>query len=362
MTFSMAERRALARAMSAVENGAPEAADLLDRAYGSPCMADVVGVTGPPGAGKSTLIDRLVVRWTQADRRVAILACDPSSPWSSGALLGDRVRMRAVAAAPEVFLRSLSQRDAPGGVAAVTADCCALARAAGFDTIVLETIGAGQSEIGVCNVADCVVAVSVPGLGDGLQAEKAGLLEVADLHAVNKCDLAGAAMHARQIVAVLDVVYPGGDGARESRQRHGSGASPAALPGVAALRARHGDPARDVVTWRPPVLLVSATTGDGIGALAHAVEVFLDWQRTDGRLEVRRTKQTAQLLLDRLAGALTERLSRASGVDLVALADDASRAVSGGALAPHQALETICDALAGAMPAPARAASKQGGR
>lgn len=362
MKLDMAERRTLARAISAVENGGDGSPELLKRAYASRNPADIIGVTGPPGAGKSTLVDRLAVRWSARGRRVAVLAADPSSPYSFGALLGDRVRMRDLAGRPEIFMRSLSQRGAAGGIAAVTAHCCALLRSYGFDLILIETIGAGQSDIAVANIADCILAVSVPGLGDGLQAEKAGLLEIADLHVVNKCDLPGASAHALQIAAVLDLVYTGNEGASVGQSPQGGHAAGNSLPGIAAIHARHGEPGADAVSWRPPVIQGAATTGEGIEKITAAIEGFLEWQAASSRLERRRRRQMAALLLDRLPGELLRRLAGLAGAAPHELALRNSEMVVAGGASPEDALDSMCTELlpAGSGTA-AEGATSQGG-
>jgi LAO/AO transport system kinase len=189
--------RDLARAISSVENGIVELpsalAALRAQGHGTPeHRAEIIGVTGPPGAGKSTLVDRLIEGFRAEGESVAVIAVDPSSPFTHGAVLGDRVRMQRHAGDAEVYIRSMASRNAGGGLAPATRDAVRLAEAAGFDVVIVETVGVGQVELEVVAVADLIVVVTVPALGDGVQAIKAGLTEIADIFVVNMADRPGA--------------------------------------------------------------------------------------------------------------------------------------------------------------------------
>jgi len=228
------ERRALARAMSAVENETAEGRALLHQLQPHLGRAHVLGVTGPPGAGKSTLVNALIGAWLERGARVGVVAVDPSSPFSGGAILGDRIRMGEHQAHERVFIRSLASRGHGGGLSRTAARVVDLLDAAGYQQIIVETVGAGQSEVEVAEVADTRVVVCPPGLGDEVQALKAGILEIADILVVNKADLPQAERTERELLAMLSL--------------------------------RHYD------DWMPQVLRTVATSGAGVAELADLIE------------------------------------------------------------------------------------------
>jgi LAO/AO transport system kinase len=230
------QRRPVARLLTRIENGDPTVRALLPQLFAAGRGAHVVGITGPPGSGKSTLVSALIGEWRRRGMRVGVLAVDPSSPYTRGAILGDRIRMMEHAADRDVFMRSMASRGELGGIAATTWIAAAALDAAGYDPILIETVGAGQSEVEVARVAETTVVVEAPEMGDEVQAIKAGLLEVADVIAVNKGDRPGADRAARQLRAMLSTA-----GGRVTRTP-------------------------------PPVMVTTATSGDGVAALADAIE------------------------------------------------------------------------------------------
>ncbi len=274
------DRLALARLLTAVENRTPLAEAALRRLYPMAGRAHLVGITGPPGAGKSTLVAALLAEVRAAGRPVAVVAVDPSSPITGGALLGDRVRMQSYAGDGDVFIRSMASRGHAGGLAATTTAAAAVLDAAGFDLVLIETVGTGQSEVEVAAAADTTVVLEAPEMGDEVQAIKAGLLEVADLVVVNKGDKPGAQRTAAQLRAMLvPSVGRGGPDADPSRPK----------------------------PKRPDVMVTTASTGAGVPELLAA----LDRHRAAGREAItstaRHTRAAAQvrsILADRLADRL----------------------------------------------------------
>src|SRR4051794_4771045 len=196
--FAQGDVSALARLATYVENGDPLGIDAIGRIYPLTGNAVVVGITGPPGAGKSTLIDGMIENWRASGHRVGVIAVDPTSPVSGGATLGDRIRIRERPDDPGVFVRSMASRGRRGGLAPATAGMIHLLDATGFDRILVETVGVGQEDVDIASLAHLTILLQVPGAGDGVQALKAGLLEIADLYVVNKADLPGAELLTRE--------------------------------------------------------------------------------------------------------------------------------------------------------------------
>jgi len=246
--------RALARAISKVENGSPDIEDLLRELRGRAGRAHVVGVTGPPGSGKSTLSDGLIERWRAAGQTVGVIAVDPSSPFTGGALLGDRVRMQRHATDRGVFIRSMAARGHLGGLAAATREAIRLIDASGRDRCLLETVGVGQSELEVMQTADTTVVITTPAGGDGVQVIKAGILEIADIFVVNKADMTGADKVAKDLRRLVH------------ETKTGSG-------------------------WEPPVVLTVASTGEGVDELVAAIDRHRARIEENGELQRRREER-----------------------------------------------------------------------
>ena len=280
------DRRALARLLTAVENRTELAEVALRRLYPLAGRAHLVGITGPPGAGKSTLVAALIGELRRGGRSVAVVAVDPSSPITGGALLGDRVRMQAYAGDRDVFIRSMAARGHAGGLASTSGAAAAVLDAAGFDVVLLETVGTGQSEVEVAAAADTTVVLEAPEMGDEVQAIKAGLLEVADIVVVNKGDRPGAQRTAAQLRAMLVAV-------------------PRAARGKGTSAEDEGRPKQ------PEVLLTTASTGDGVPELVAA----LDRHRSGGGVAPQSARRARAEALVR--AILAERLDR--------LLDDAAR-------------------------------------
>ncbi|MEO8251404.1 MAG: methylmalonyl Co-A mutase-associated GTPase MeaB [Chloroflexota bacterium] len=256
------ERLALARLLTAIENDAPGLHETLPAIFAAGHQAHVVGITGPPGSGKSTLVDALTDEWRRRGRRVGIVAVDPSSPYTGGAIMGDRIRMMDHAADGDVFMRSMASRGELGGVAAATWMASAALDAAGYDPILIETVGAGQSEIEIARLAETTVVVEVPEMGDEVQAIKAGLLEVADLLVVNKGDRPGADLAARHLRAMLSTA-----GGRILRKP-------------------------------PPIMLTTATSGKGVAALVDAIDEHRSAARSPLQATARAQNQLRRALAD----------------------------------------------------------------
>ena len=298
------EPRAIARAISIVERGGRGQAELLRLVYPATGRARVIGVTGPPGAGKSTLVDRLAHECRRRDETVGILCVDPTSPFTGGALLGDRIRMQGLATDPGVFIRSMATRGAMGGLARATRDAADLLDAAGFDWVIIETVGVGQDEVDVVESVDTVLVVAVPGLGDDIQAIKAGILEIADIFVVNKADRDGADRVARDLEMMLSLGHHGVRGNHGDHGHHGHHGNPVD-PGSHG----HGEPAsEESSSWLPPILRTVATRGEGIAELLVAIEKHRMHLEASGELATRRR---AQLKL-RVATILKERVLAAA--------------------------------------------------
>ena len=285
------DTRALARAISLVENDAPEAPALLSACFTHTGHAIRIGITGAPGAGKSTLVDRLAQHFRHADRTVGLIAVDPTSPFTGGALLGDRIRLREHASDPGFYARSMATRGALGGIALATADAALVLEASGKGVILIETVGVGQDEIEIARLADITLVVLVPGMGDDVQSLKAGVMEIADIFVVNKSDREGADRVEQEIRSLQSL-------------------------------------ASDHPAHTPPVVRTVATTGDGIDALATAIYEMQQWLLQENRLTQRRAEHW-QRRLDAMLRTELMRRARQNGFDANILQSHAIRIASG---------------------------------
>src|SRR5258707_11072 len=262
---------AVSRAITAIENHAPEAELLLKNLFPYTGGAYLSGITGAPGTGKSTLVDRLAAHYRKADQKVGVIAVDPTSPYTGGAILGDRIRMQSHAGDRGIFIRSMATRGFLGGLSRATAEVALVLDAAGKKQILIETIGVGQDEVDIVRLADCVVVVMVPGLGDDIQSMKAGLMEIADIFVLNKADREGAYRLEEQLHAMLSLVMP-----------------------------RDG--------WHPPVIRTVATENSGLDALAAAIEKFRIHFESSGQREKKHQEHWKNRLLGLLESRLLEQV------------------------------------------------------
>jgi LAO/AO transport system kinase len=259
--ISARDRRAIGRAISAVESGDPEGATLLRLLFARAGQSQVIGVTGAPGAGKSTLVEKLAADYRHTGEVIGIVAVDPTSPFSGGAILGDRIRMQSLATDEGVYIRSMATRGELGGLAPAAHDVVTVLEAAGCGTVLVETVGVGQDEVEVARLADVTVLVLAPGMGDDVQTFKAGVMEIADIFAINKADRPGAGRLEQELNAMISI-SPRSDG------------------------------------WRPPIVQTVATTGEGVGGFRKTLgDFFAFCERTELTRRRRREKWRARLLM-----------------------------------------------------------------
>ncbi len=296
------DHRALGRAISWMENGHAGARGLMAQVWPHLGRAAVIGITGSPGAGKSTLTEQLARTLRAQGQRVGILAVDPTSPFSGGAILGDRIRMQRIAADPGIFIRSMATRGALGGLARATQDAIDLLDAAGFDTILVETVGVGQDEVDVVSCVQTCCVVLVPGMGDEIQAIKAGIMEVADLFVINKADREGADQVERAVEAMKSLAMPEG--------------------------------------WDPPVVRTVAQQGEGVTELLAQVWEHGRWLRAHGGL-ARKARERARLRFESLlAEAAVRRAKAQAGLDRV---EAVIQCIADRTLDPYTAVRDILD-------------------
>jgi len=301
------DRRAIARLITIIENDGAEAHEALAALYPHTGQAHIVGVTGAPGTGKSTLVNELAKVYRKRDHTVGIIAVDPTSPFSGGALLGDRIRMRDLFGDPGIFIRSMATRGSLGGLARATADAVKVLDAAGYQTIFVETVGAGQAEVDIAKAAHTTIVVEAPGLGDDIQAIKAGITEIADIFVVNKADREGADSTAMALEMILNF-------------DHLSHLSPQGL------------------RWRPPICKTIALHGEGVEAVAEAIEEHRAYLRESGEMGRRERERIETELRDMISQEMTRRFFQR--VDEAMLEDLVDR-IASRELDPYSALARL---------------------
>ena len=286
-------RLALARLLTQVENELPEGRTALAGLFPHTGRAHLIGVTGAPGTGKSSLVNQLALHYRRNEnKRIAIVAVDPSSPFTGGAVLGDRVRMRDLSGDPGIFIRSMASRGSVGGIALATASIAQVFDAAGFDIIIIETVGAGQSEVDVARLAHTTLVVEAPGMGDDIQAIKAGILEIADILVINKADRPGVENTERALRSTLELAHP-----TKRVSHHGRIMEVSSLP----------EPQGNQLMWIPPIQKTVSTEGKGFGELAEAIARHVqylhqsgDWAARDrARLEAELESALRETLIQR---------------------------------------------------------------
>jgi len=280
------EPRFVARAITKVENGSDDAVELMKSIYANTGRAEIIGITGSPGAGKSSLVDKLSLYFKDKGHKIGIVCIDPSSPFSGGAILGDRIRMAELGTNKNVFIRSMATRGNLGGLSRATVDAVAILDAAGFDKVIIETVGVGQDEVEIVKTADVSVVVLVPGMGDDIQAIKAGIMEIGDVFAINKADREGVLRTQKELEALLSLAH---------------------RPDM----------------WNPPIVKTIATENKGIEDLVTAIKSYSEFHKQAGEASLVRKKAIArwrllELLQERLLNDLLKRNGTGEMLDKLA--------------------------------------------
>lgn len=270
------ETRFVARAITMVENGSPEAAELMKAVYPKTGRARIIGITGSPGAGKSSLVDKLAAFYKDKGEKIGIICIDPSSPFSGGAILGDRIRMGALGLDQNVFIRSMATRGNLGGLSRATVDAVSILDAAGFDKVIVETVGVGQDEVEIVKAADISVVVLVPGMGDDIQAIKAGIMEIGDVFVINKADRDGVLRTQKELELLLSLAH---------------------RPDM----------------WHPPIVRTVATESKGIEELSEAIKSYIEFIAEDESNLVRKVSIAKWRLLELLQERLLRDLLNSDG-------------------------------------------------
>ncbi len=301
------DTRTVARAITSVESGSDLAAEIMKAVFPRTGNALIIGITGAPGAGKSSLVDKLALRYKEAGERVGIVCIDPSSPFSGGAILGDRIRMSTLGLDKNIFIRSMATRGNLGGLSRSTVDAVAILDAAGFDKVIVETVGVGQDEVEIVKTADVSVVVLVPGMGDDIQAIKAGIMEIGDVFVINKADREGVLRTQKELEALLSLAH---------------------RPDM----------------WMPPIIKTVATNNEGIDDLSAAISSFSAFVETSNEANLERKRAIAkwrllELLQERLLTDLLSRNGKTTQIDGLAIK------VSKKEIDPYSAVEELISDL-----------------
>jgi LAO/AO transport system kinase len=296
------DTRALARAISLVENNAPQAQEILSASFPHTGNALRIGITGSPGAGKSTLVDQLARAWRKEEKSIGILAVDPTSPFTGGAILGDRIRLQDHSSDQDLYVRSMATRGALGGLAQATADAAQLIEASGKDLVLIETVGVGQDEIDIVRLSDITLVVLVPGMGDDVQSLKAGIMEIADIFVINKADREGADLVEKEIRAMQSLAHTADN-------------------------------------WTPPIIKTTATTGAGIAELVSTIDARKTWLAAEGRIEAKRQTYWQQRIEAMVQQELLQEV-RKHGLNTEELAQHAQR-ITAKAENPYQLIPDL---------------------
>ena len=302
------DKRALARAITIVEAGGPEGTALVKELFHHAGHSHLIGVTGSPGVGKSTLVDALVTEIRKEGKKVAVLAVDPSSPFTGGAILGDRIRMQDHTLDKDVYIRSMANRGHTGGVSLATYDAIRMLEAFGFDVIIIETVGVGQSELAIAQTADTTILVLMPGSGDDIQAIKSGIMEIGDIFVVNKGDLPGANKSATEIIASLELAH-------------------------------------HKTSWCPPVIVAISESGEGVDKIWESAKKHHDFLNETDQLTERRKGKVKTELSEMIAGIARSNLEES--IDKSSEISDALSNVVARKLDPHTAAAAIIKKLFG---------------
>lgn len=328
LTYNAKNVRELSRLITLVEEGGEPALSVLQQVHENLHNAHVLGVTGPPGAGKSTLVDQIITEWRAQNKTVAVVAIDPSSPFSGGAVLGDRIRMQRHSSDEGVYIRSLGSRGAHGGLSNATRAIVEIFDAYGFDLIIIETVGVGQSEFNVMELSDTTLVVLVPEAGDTVQTLKAGLLEVADIFVLNKGDRPGADQMVNQLQAMIGLVDSSGSHQSDDHDEHHK------ITKSVTTKIKDD-------SWRVPVVKTSATKREGVNFLVETIVKHQEYLATNKNIPEMKNKLRRQIFLELCAQTLLNQLVNSQDSVVQKTIDE----VSNGGANPYEAVSKLINAL-----------------